>query len=105
MTNITNEACKSLDNTPELLPILKEVGVVDSGGKGLLGIYEGFLAALTGKASQDFSDEEKNIEDKIKNEHEESIQAYIDSGSSEHGYCTEFMIDLEKEKVESYSFD
>src|SRR5699024_7382565 len=33
MTNITNEARKSLDNTPELLPILKEVGVVDSGGK------------------------------------------------------------------------
>src|SRR5699024_4491176 len=53
MTNITNEARKSLDNTPELLPILKEVGVVDSGGKGLLVIYEGFLAALTGKTIQD----------------------------------------------------
>ena len=105
MTNITNEARKSLDNTPELLPILKEVGVVDSGGKGLLVIYEGFLAALTGKTIQDFSHEEKDIEDKIKNEHEESIQSYIDIGSIEHGYCTEFMIDLDKEKVESNSFD
>src|SRR5699024_9969475 len=105
MTNITNEARKSLDKTPELLPILKEVGVVDSGGKGLLVIYEGFLAALTGKTIQDFSYEEKDIEDKIKNEHEESIQSYIDIGSFEHGYCTEFMIDLNKEKIESNSFE
>src|SRR5699024_12120910 len=104
-TNITNQARKYLDNTTKLLHILKEVGVVDSGGKGLLVIYECFLAALTGKTIQDFSDEEKNIEDKIKNEHEESIQSYIDIGSIEHGYCTEFMIDLDKEKVESNSFD
>ena len=40
---------KSLNNTPNLLAVLKEVGVVDSGGKGLLCVYEGFLKGLTGQ--------------------------------------------------------
>src|SRR5690625_1886624 len=47
--SVVEEAKRSLDRTPELLPILKEVGVVDSGGKGLVVIYEGFLSALKGK--------------------------------------------------------
>ena len=42
------EAEKSLNNTPNLLAVLKEVGVVDSGGKGLY-VYEGFLKGLTGQ--------------------------------------------------------
>ncbi len=46
MTAVTGEAEASLNRTPELLPVLKEVGVVDSGGKGLLCVYEGFLASL-----------------------------------------------------------
>ncbi len=46
----------ALKKTPEMLPVLKEVGVVDSGGQGLVYIYEGFLSALTGEyiASEDF---------------------------------------------------
>ncbi|MEJ7517494.1 DAK2 domain-containing protein, partial [Staphylococcus pasteuri] len=43
-------AKKSLDNTPNLLAVLKEVGVVDSGGKGLLSVYEGFLKGLNGES-------------------------------------------------------
>ncbi|MEJ7157486.1 DAK2 domain-containing protein, partial [Staphylococcus capitis] len=46
---IVAEAEKSLENTPNLLPVLKEVGVVDSGGKGLVLVYEGFLSALKGE--------------------------------------------------------
>lgn len=46
------EAKASLDRTPELLPVLKEVGVVDSGGQGLLFVYEGFLASLKGEPLQ-----------------------------------------------------
>lgn len=52
MEQVVLEAKASLDRTPELLPILKEVGVVDSGGKGLLVIYEGFLASLKEKHYQ-----------------------------------------------------
>ncbi len=42
-------ANRALKKTPEMLPVLKEVGVVDSGGQGLVYIYEGFLSALTGE--------------------------------------------------------
>ena len=49
-------AKRALAKTPDMLPVLKEVGVVDSGGQGLVYIYEGFLSALTGEyiASEDF---------------------------------------------------
>lgn len=49
MTCMLEEAQKSLDHTPELLPVLKEAHVVDSGGSGLVRILEGFKAALDGK--------------------------------------------------------
>src|SRR5699024_7502614 len=51
MQSIVTGAEKSLAKTPDLLPVLKQVGVVDSGGKGLLSVYEGFLSALKGEAS------------------------------------------------------
>lgn len=49
MAYVYEEAQKSLENTPNLLPVLKEVGVVDSGGKGLTLVYEGFLKAMKGE--------------------------------------------------------
>src|SRR5699024_8920617 len=49
VTYIIEQAKISLENTPNLLPVLKEVGVVDSGGKGLVVVYEGFLKALKGE--------------------------------------------------------
>src|SRR5699024_8514605 len=49
MEKVVTEAKLSLTRTPDLLPVLKEVGVVDSGGQGLVTIYEGFLAALKGE--------------------------------------------------------
>ena len=45
MEAIVEEAKQSLNRTPDLLPVLKEVGVVDSGGQGLVYVYEGFLAS------------------------------------------------------------
>lgn len=50
MEAVIEEAEASLNRTPDLLPVLKDVGVVDSGGKGLLCVYEGFLGALKGEA-------------------------------------------------------
>lgn len=49
MVHVIEAASESLDNTPNLLAVLKEVGVVDSGGKGLLCVYEGFLKGLKGE--------------------------------------------------------
>ena len=42
MEEVVKEAKASLNRTPDLLPVLKEVGVVDSGGQGLVFVYEGF---------------------------------------------------------------
>ncbi|MCE3200544.1 DAK2 domain-containing protein [Paenibacillus sonchi] len=50
MTEVLSRAKEALANTPELLPVLKQVGVVDSGGQGLVYIYEGFHQYLTGSA-------------------------------------------------------
>ena len=52
MTAVVAGAKRALAKTPDLLPVLKEVGVVDSGGQGLLFIYEGFLEALSGEFYQ-----------------------------------------------------
>ena len=81
---------EALRMTPDLLPVLKEAGVVDSGGKGLLFIYHGFLMALNGEA--DF--EELPVEEKPA-EKELSESANFSEFSAEDiqfGYCTEFFI-------------
>ena len=91
MGSIVRGASQSLDRTPDLLPVLKQVGVVDSGGKGLLCIYEGFLAALTGEVVIDAAAEE------AKSEHSHAIfEADNDMPLSmediTYGYCTEIMV-------------
>lgn len=48
MKEVLAKASETLDRTPDMLPVLKQVGVVDSGGQGLVCIYEGFLSYLTG---------------------------------------------------------
>lgn len=77
-----DEAKKSLDRTPELLPVLAEVGVVDSGGAGLVTIFEGFVSALKGVV----------IEKEEAKESKEVAGAALES--EEYGYCTEFIIRL-----------
>lgn len=59
METVLKEAKESLKRTPNLLPVLKEVGVVDSGGQGLVTIYEGFLASLKG---EELPQDEQGIE-------------------------------------------
>ena len=95
----------SLDNTPNLLPILKENGVVDSGGKGLLTIYEGFLAFVTG---QEISVEIEEISHK-EEEKKPAIDfsAFNENSVFDYGYCTEFILQLlvSKGKIEDFSID
>lgn len=79
---LVEESNIALERTPELLPVLKEVGVVDSGGAGLVLILEGFLKALKGETI-DVQDEDVNID-----------QAHISGGEDEYGYCTEFILRL-----------
>ena len=80
----------SLDHTPELLPVLKEVGVVDSGGYGYVTVLEGFLAALKGETILKLTEEEQ----------ENKVSDFIDH--EEFGYCTEFIMRLEDDKIASF---
>jgi fatty acid kinase len=56
-TGVVLKARETLEHTPELLPVLKEAGVVDAGGRGLLAIFEGILAYLTGEELQVIEEE------------------------------------------------
>ncbi|MGL4662288.1 MAG: DAK2 domain-containing protein [Culicoidibacterales bacterium] len=79
------ESNKSLKSTMEILPVLKEVGVVDSGGQGLVIVLESFLKYLNG----DTAIVSIATEDRLKN-----LQLDDEHGEDEFGFCTEFIIRL-----------
>jgi len=81
----------SLERTPDLLPVLKEVGVIDSGGAGYIEVVEGMQAALQGKMFKD----DISSEQSKKSTNNQAKHAQIEAG--EHfGYCTEFIMQIEK---------
>ena len=88
---LLKEARKSLERTPDLLPVLKEVGVVDSGGAGLIKILEGMQSALNGE----FIDKVNATSTDIKG----SAQVAADENNDEFGYCTEFIMRLGPDSV------
>ncbi|MCP1639689.1 DAK2 domain fusion protein YloV [Streptococcus gallinaceus] len=89
-------ANRALKKTPEMLPVLKEVGVVDSGGQGLVYIYEGFLSALTGEyiASEEFQATPAVMTEMINAEHHKSVAGHVATEDITYGYCTEIMVAL-----------
>lgn len=105
MDLIIKAAKKSLDNTPNLLPVLKEVGVVDSGGKGLVVIYEAFLAALKGEPLPEAELDVVYMEDMVNAEHHMSHQDFMNTEDIEYGYCTEFMVKFEDTKLKDHPYN
>lgn len=101
---LVKEGQASLNRTPELLPVLKEVGVVDSGGQGLLLVYEGFLAELKGEALPAALSERQDIMDLINAEHHKSVQSFMNTEDIQFGYCTEFMVKFETDKLAKNPF-
>ena len=91
-------AKRALAKTPDMLPVLKEVGVVDSGGQGLVFIYEGFLAALTGEyiTSEDFKATPAVMTEMINAEHHKSVAEHVATEDIKYGYCTEIMVALKQ---------
>lgn len=84
MDKMVEEAIESLKRTPELLPVLKEVGVVDSGGAGLVTILQGFASAIKGTIIE-------------KKDQKDSVDvAGAGMESEEFGYCTEFIVRLDE---------
>lgn len=96
MASALKGAKKALAKTPELLPVLKEVGVVDSGGQGLVFIYEGFMSALNGDyvASEDFKATPANMAEMINAEHHKAVVGHVATEDIIYGYCTEIMVAL-----------
>ncbi len=89
---------RSLERTPELLAVLREAGVVDSGGAGLLYIAEGMKAALSGKESGE------NIVD-TPTQKRVDVNMFTEDSILEFGYCTEFLLRLQTSKIDVNAFD
>ena len=90
MAAYLKQANQSLQETPNLLPVLKEAGVVDSGGAGFIKIVEGMIMALEGQM----------LSEETQKESHEDYHGAHNLGDVEitYGYCTEFIIKLHDEK-------
>jgi DAK2 domain fusion protein YloV len=95
-----------LEKTPSLLPVLKEVGVVDSGGQGLVFIYEGFLEGLSGQVSDEvYTPDEKDMTEMVNANHHQSVQGQFNTDEIKNGYCTEMMVEIGKDATSDEKFD
>lgn len=94
---LLKEARESLKRTPNLLPVLKEAGVVDSGGAGLCKIIEGFDLALHNQIV------EKNMPDVVSDSIVEPIIGNVQASleHKEFGYCTEFILKLPEDPIKA----
>ena len=93
------ELKESLEHTPELLDVLKEAGVVDSGGAGLLYIVQGMKEALSGKRIDTLAADGAAQQNQI------DLNAFTEDSELEFGYCTEFLLRLQNSKVDIDHFD
>ncbi len=100
--NFVREARRSLDRTPELLPVLKSAGVVDSGGAGLLSIIEGMCQAFDDSFNIQAFDNTaggKPAADEI------DFDRFSENDILEYGYCTELLVRLQRAKTDPSLFD
>ncbi|MED3573454.1 DAK2 domain-containing protein [Cytobacillus praedii] len=104
MDEVVKEAKASLNRTPDLLPVLKEVGVVDSGGQGLVFVYEGFLAELKGEELPDAPASLPKMDELVSAEHHKNVHSFMNTEDIEFGYCTEFMVKFESAKLANNPF-
>ncbi len=91
---------KTLEKTPDLLPVLKEAGVVDSGGAGLYYIISGMLKALRGESF----DTDPSIPSSVQSQ-EPDYSKFNENSVMEFGYCTEFLLQLQRCKCNVEAFD
>ena len=93
-----DEAKRSLARTPELLPVLKKAGVVDSGAAGLIYIVDGMMRAVIGEDIADFSETSEKTQ-------ELDLDAFNEDSVLEFGYCTELLVRLQNAKTDISTFD
>ena len=107
MRAVVDGARKALKTTPDLLPVLKQVGVVDSGGQGLVFIYQGFLEGLLGEKDNEYQLDDTEMDELINAAHHqaESAQVQLATSDIKNGYCTEIMVDLAADVPDKKKFD
>ncbi|MCG0573349.1 hypothetical protein IMAU80824_00191 [Lactiplantibacillus plantarum] len=107
MDAVVTAAEAALKSTPDLLPVLKQVGVVDSGGQGLTLVLEAFSDSLSGKVdeSQDYVPDDAEMDSMIDAAHHQSVQGQLDPNDIKYGYCTEIMVRIGDGKLVDHKFD
>ncbi|MGO2271780.1 MAG: DAK2 domain-containing protein [Lactiplantibacillus plantarum] len=107
MDAVVTAAEAALKSTPDLLPVLKQVGVVDSGGEGLTFVLEAFSDSLSGKVdeSQDYVPDDAEMDSMIDAAHHQSVQGQLDPNDIKYGYCTEIMVRIGDGKLVDHKFD
>lgn len=94
LRDFLSAAKRTLEKTPDMLPVLKKAGVVDSGGAGLIYIFEGMLNVLAGAdveiATNTFEQNEQSLD----------LNLFTEDSVLEYGYCTELLLRLQKCKTD-----
>lgn len=89
LNDIAYNGNSALDSTPELLPVLKQAGVVDAGGKGLMVLLEGFVASISGKEVKEY---DSSVQQVVDFDNFEDLHDFEKPEDIIYGYCTEFFI-------------
>ncbi|WP_312907819.1 DAK2 domain-containing protein [Tissierella praeacuta] len=98
LKKVINHGEIALSRTPDMLPVLKQAGVVDAGGKGLIYVLTGAYNALAGIENIEIKiEEKKKVEPKEYQRHE-----HIDTDDIKYGYCTEFIINTNYKEIDSF---
>lgn len=98
---------KALKTTPDLLPVLKEVGVVDSGGQGLVFVLQAFDEALSGRVdkSVDYKPDNAEVDEMVNAMDHQSVQGKLDPKDIKYTYCTQMLVRIGKGKQVTKKFD
>lgn len=107
MEKIYDASEEALKKTPDLLPVLKEVGVVDSGGQGLVFVLQAFYELLSGKVAENdlVKPDNAQIDEMINAKHHQSAQGKLDPNDIKYGYCTQMMVRIGRGKQVTQKFD
>ena len=97
MKDVVEGAAESLKHTPELLPVLKEYNVLDSGAMGFVCLVTGMLEALDESFDIDLSEFES-----VANASAGAVSAAMGEGLAEFGYCTELIVQIDDDKIASF---
>lgn len=106
MDAVTQAGKEALKKTTDLLPVLKEVGVVDSGGQGLTFVFDAFDDVLNSRTEAEVEQpDEEQMDEMVEAKHHQSVQGKIDPADIKYGYCTQIMVRIGKGLQVTQKFD